>query len=300
MKILRTVKSAQSLTTKFRTQKKIIGFVPTMGYLHEGHLSLIKLAKKKSDIVFVSIFVNPLQFGPNEDFEKYPRDFKSDEMLCKKAGADFIFYPVRKELYPQGYSTYVNVVKITDILEGEARPGHFRGVTTIVLKLFNIIQPHIAVFGQKDAQQAAVIRKMAQDLNLNLKIVTGATKREPDGLAMSSRNVYLNEMQRKDAPYLYKALEYSKRKIESGNYNRDIDFLKHQMYKLIKSRQTATKIDYISFNDNETLKPVKSLKETGKHTKILVSLAVRFGKVRLIDNIVVSIARSKATKQSLK
>jgi pantoate--beta-alanine ligase len=287
MKIIRSVKSAQKLTTKLRLQKKIIGFVPTMGYLHEGHISLMNAAKKKCDILFVSIFVNPLQFAPGEDFEKYPRDFRKDEKICKKAGVDYIFYPDKNELYPEGYSTYVNVENITDRLEGEIRPSHFRGVTTIVLKLFNIIQPHISVFGQKDAQQAAVIRKMAKDLNLNLKIITAPTKREPAGLAMSSRNVYLDEEQRKDASYLYKALEYSKRKLESGNYNRDIDFLKHQMYKLIKSRPTATKIDYISFNDNETLSPVKTLKETPKNSQILVSLAVRFGKVRLIDNIVV-------------
>src|SRR5438552_1760090 len=156
MKILRSVTSAHKLTSKLRSQKKIIGFVPTMGALHEGHLSLMKIAKKKSDILVVSIFVNPLQFGPNEDFEKYPRDLKHDETLCKDACADYIFYPGKNELYPEDYSTFIDVEGITGGLEGEIRPGHFRGVTTIVLKLFNIIQPHIAVFGQKDAQQAAV------------------------------------------------------------------------------------------------------------------------------------------------
>ncbi len=296
MKIIRTVKSAKKLTSHLRLKNKIIGFVPTMGYLHEGHLSLIKIAKKKSDIIFVSIFVNPLQFGPNEDFEKYPRDFKRDEKLCKKAGVDYIFYPKRKEVFPPGFAANVNVVKITEILEGAHRSGHFKGVTTVVLKLFNIIQPHIAVFGQKDAQQAAVITKMVNDLNINTKIIIAPTKREADGLAMSSRNVYLNNEQRKDASYLYKALEYCKESLTpplskgKGDYI-DLERIKRQMYKIIDSRPSVTKIDYISFNEYETLMPVNSIKETGKNSKILVSLAVRFGKVRLIDNITVLIKK---------
>jgi pantoate--beta-alanine ligase len=286
MKILRSAKQAQALTTKLR-KNKIIGFVPTMGYLHEGHLSLIKAAKKRSDTVIVSIFVNPLQFGPKEDFNRYPRDFKRDESLCKNAGADYIFYPDIKVLYPEGFSTYVIEEKVSSELEGKIRPGHFRGVNTVVLKLFNIVQPHISVFGQKDAQQAAVIRKMAVDLNVNTKIFISPTVREKDGLAMSSRNVYLTQSQRKEAPYIYKALMYGKRKISDKNYNRDLEFIKKQMYKLIKSRQTVTKIDYISFNDNRTLKNIKSLKQITEKTEILVSLAVQFGKVRLIDNIVI-------------
>lgn len=257
-----------------------------MGYLHEGHLSLVKTAKKKSDIVIVSIFVNPLQFAPNEDLTKYPRDFKRDEKLCKNAGVDYIFYPNAMEMYPEGYSAYVNVENITNLLEGEIRPGHFRGVATIVLKLFNIVQPHLSVFGQKDAQQASVIKKMVKDLNVNTKIIVSPTIREKNGLAMSSRNVYLTTEQKRDAPYLYKALQYAKRKIKLENYNRDIDFLKGQMSKLIKSRPEATKIDYISFNDNETLEEIKTLKNV-KNKEILVSLAVRFGSVRLIDNIVI-------------
>jgi len=283
MKILRSVKQTQALTANLR-KNKVIGFVPTMGYLHAGHLSLIKAAKKRADVVFVSIFVNPLQFGPNEDLSNYPRDFKRDEMLCLNSGVDYIFYPGAKELYPDGYSTYVNEETVTKGLEGNIRPGHFRGVNTVVLKLFNIVQPHISVFGQKDAQQAAVIRKMADDLNVNTKIIISPTVREKDGLAMSSRNVYLSEAQRRDAAYLFKALEYSKRKITAKNYNRDLEFIKKQMYKLIKSRPCVTKIDYISFNDNRTL---KSLNQISEKTEILVSLAVRFGKVRLIDNIVI-------------
>ncbi len=257
-----------------------------MGYLHEGHLSLIKSARKKSDIVIVSIFVNPLQFAPTEDLAKYPRNFKCDEKLCRKAGADYIFYPDINQMYPEGYSTYVNVENITDGLEGKIRPEHFKGVATIVLKLFNIVQPHFSVFGQKDAQQVSVIKKMVADLNANTKIIVSPTIREKDGLAMSSRNVYLTAEQRKDAPYLYKALEYARRKIKLENYNRDIDFLAGQMSKLIKSRKTATKIDYISFNDNETLKEIKTLKNA-ENKEILISLAIRFGNVRLIDNIVI-------------
>ena len=290
MKILRSPKITQQLTTSLR-KNKTIGFVPTMGALHDGHLSLIKAARKKGDVVFVSIFVNPLQFGPKEDFMRYPRNFKRDEKLCRKAGADYIFYPHAKHLYPEHYSTYVCEENLTKGLEGEIRPGHFKGVTTIVLKLFNIIQPHFSVFGQKDAQQAAVIKKMAVDLNLNTKIIIAPTVREKGGLAMSSRNVYLSAAQRKDAPYLYKALQYAERKIRLESYNRDVDFLKKQMYKLIKSRPNVTKIDYISFNDYETLKPIESLMQTAKlksgKTRILVSLAVRFGGVRLIDNIVI-------------
>ena len=253
MKILRKISETQKLTKSLILKKKTIGFVPTMGYLHEGHLSLVKTAKKKADVVIVSIFVNPLQFAPNEDFTKYPRNFKRDESLCSKAGVDYIFYPNIKEMYPEDYSTYINVENVTRGLEGSIRPEHFKGVATIVLKLFNIVQSDFAVFGGKDAQQARVIKKMTEDLNVNTKIIISPTIREKDGLAMSSRNVYLSPEQRKDSVYLYKALEYARRKIAMEGYNRDLDFLKGQMSKLIKSRKTATKIDYISFNNNRTL-----------------------------------------------
>jgi pantoate--beta-alanine ligase len=286
MKILKTISQTQKLTTAIRAKGKTIGFVPTMGYLHDGHLSLVKTARKRSDIVILSIFVNPLQFAPGEDLKKYPRNFKRDESLCRKAGVNYIFYPDVKQMYPEGYSTYVEVENASLGLEGAIRPEHFRGVATIVLKLFNIVQANYSVFGQKDAQQAAVIKKMTEDLNINTKLIISPTVREKDGLAMSSRNVYLTPEQRADAPFLYKALKYAERKIKLEAYNRDIDFLHGQMYKLIKSRPTATKIDYISFNDYRTLKELKSLKKL-KNTEILVSLAVRFGKVRLIDNIVI-------------
>lgn len=287
MKTIRKSSALHRLTSQLRKKSKIIGFVPTMGALHDGHISLIKIARKKSDIVIVSIFVNPLQFGPKEDFKKYPRTFKRDEKLCREAGADYIFYPDVNELYPDDYSTYVLEERASRGLEGKIRPGHFKGVNTVVLKLFNIVQPDFSVFGQKDAQQAAVIRKMVKDFNIFTKIVVAPTIREKDGLAMSSRNVYLSAAQRRDAPYLFKALQYSKRKIGLEGYNRDIDFLKKQMYKLIKSRRTVTKIDYISFNDSETLEEIELLKQITKKTGVLVSLAVRFGKVRLIDNIVI-------------
>ena len=286
MEVIRSIRKVQSISAGLRSRGKIIGFVPTMGYLHEGHISLINIAVKKADVVFVSIYVNPLQFGPSEDYTRYPRNLKRDEKLCKDAGVDYIFYPADKDMYPENYSTYVDVEEITSVLEGAVRPGHFKGVTTVCLKLFNIINPHFAVFGQKDAQQLSVIKKMVSELNLGLKIITGETKREAGGLAMSSRNVYLGEEQRVDAGVLFKALSYAKRKIGEG-YNRDIDFLSHQMYKLIKSRPSVTKIDYIAFNDYETLEPVKSLKNLRKNQKMLVSLAIRFGNIRLIDNIVI-------------
>ncbi|MCX7878091.1 MAG: pantoate--beta-alanine ligase [Ignavibacteria bacterium] len=288
MKILHSVRSVQKLTSQIRSEGKVIGFVPTMGYLHEGHLSLMRTARKKCNYLFVSIFVNPTQFGPNEDFSKYPRDFRRDRLLCEKEKVDFIFFPDSEKMYPENYSTYVEVHNITEILEGSHRPRHFRGVATIVLKLFNIIQPDFAVFGQKDAQQVAVIRKMVSDLNVNTKIIVNPTVREEDGLAMSSRNVYLNGKQRKDASVLYKALKYAERKILTPGYNRDLGFIKEQMGKLIKSRPTVTGVDYISFNREDNLQEVTSLKNF-KKGRLLISLAVRFGKIRLIDNIVVSV-----------
>jgi pantoate--beta-alanine ligase len=257
-----------------------------MGYLHEGHLSLIRTARKKADAVFVSIFVNPLQFGPGEDYSRYPRNFKRDENLCRQTGVDYVFYPPVKELYPERYSTYVNVDKITETLEGEIRPGHFKGVATVVLKLFNIIQPHFSVFGQKDAQQVCVIKKMAEELNINSKIIVNPTVREKDGLAMSSRNVYLNKEQRKDAAVLYKSLKFARDNLKTKKIT-NLRTIKKKMYSVIKSRQSVTKIDYISFNNNSNLEVIKSVKDMKKGSELLISLAVRFGRIRLIDNIVI-------------
>jgi pantoate--beta-alanine ligase len=286
MKIIKLPSEAQRLSSALRNTGKIIGFVPTMGFLHEGHLSLIKKTRAICDVLFVSIYVNPAQFGKGEDYEKYPRDINRDILLCRQNGVDYLFTPDNKSIYPEGFSTYVDAGSITEVLEGRFRPGHFRGVTTIVLKLFNIIQPHIAVFGQKDAQQAAVIRKMVRDLNVNTKILVHPTVREKDGLAMSSRNIYLNPRQRLDAGILYKALKYAENRISDKNFKKDLNYIKSRMEKLIKSKTTVSSIDYISFNNNNTLEEIKTLKNLSG-VKILVSLAVRFGKVRLIDNIVV-------------
>lgn len=263
-----------------------IGFVPTMGYLHKGHLSLIRIAKKKSDVVIVSIFVNPTQFGPREDFHSYPRDFGKDKLLLEQIGCDYLFTPSIKSMYPQGYLTYVDVEKITHRLEGAVRPGHFKGVTTIVAKLFNIVQPDIAVFGQKDAQQAVVLKKMADDLNYGIKMIIAPTVRERDGLACSSRNTYLSNDERKQAKVLYQALRMAKEMIKNGE--RSASKIASKMNKLI-DKQPLAEIDYIAITDANTLELLNKLKG-----EVLISLAVRFGKTRLIDNIKIKVAGVKA------
>lgn len=259
--------------------KGSVGFVPTMGYLHEGHLSLVRKSKEENDFTVTSIYVNPTQFGPHEDFNKYPRDLERDLKLLQNVNNDIVFLPDNKEMYPDNFSTWVNVENLTDVLEGKARPGHFKGVTTIVTKLFNIVEPHRAYFGQKDAQQALVIKKMVKDLNMNLEIVIMPTVREKDGLAMSSRNIYLNNEERKAAPVLYKALKLAK-KLHSENIN-DAEFIKDKMEQLIKTEPLA-KIDYISIADTESLQELSKI-----DNKALVSLAVKFGNTRLIDNIII-------------
>jgi len=260
-----------------KNQGKVISFVPTMGYLHEGHLSLMRIAKKKSDILVVSIFVNPTQFGPKEDFKRYPRDLKRDKRLLKEIGCDFIFMPDIKDMYPKMYDTYVEVEDLTKILEGKSRPEHFKGVTTVVAKLFNIIQPDIAVFGQKDFQQAVVVKKMVKDLNLPVKIIIAPTVREKSGLALSSRNEYLSSEEKKQVTALYRSLKLSEKMIASGE--RDSRKIISEMRKLIQKKPKA-KIDYISINDSESLKPLNKLKGN-----VVISLAVLIGKTRLIDNI---------------
>lgn len=254
-----------------------------MGYLHEGHLSLIRIAKEKSDVVITTIFVNPLQFAPNEDYDKYPRDLERDVKLAQSAGCDIIFHPSVEEMYPENFLTYVEVEKLTKVLEGEFRPTHFRGVTTVVAKLFNITKPHIAVFGQKDAQQALIIKQMVRDLNFDIEIIVAPIVREPDGLAMSSRNVYLSESERKDATVLYQSLKLAEKLIEEGERNSGVIISK--MEELIKSKPTA-KIDYIAIVDPNTLEKVENLSE-GK--EYLIALAVRIGSTRLIDNTLVKI-----------
>jgi pantoate--beta-alanine ligase len=281
MQTVKSPKRMQKICGELKRGGKIIGLVPTMGYLHEGHLSLVRIARMKSDILVVSIFVNPTQFGPKEDFGRYPRDFKKDRLLLEKEGCDYVFVPRVKDMYPEGYSTYVKVDEITHRLEGAERPGHFRGVTTIVTKLFNIVQPDISVFGQKDAQQAVVLEKMVEDLSFGVKIIIGATIREKDGLALSSRNKYLSVEERKQATVLYQSLREAKRLIKKGE--RNPGKIMARMRYMIKKRPLA-ELEYIAITDTNRLEPLSKIKE-----EVLISLAVRFGKARLIDNIKITV-----------
>jgi pantoate--beta-alanine ligase len=254
------------------------GFVPTMGALHEGHLSLVQAARRENDTVFVSIFVNPTQFGPNEDLSAYPRDMDRDLSLLRVEGVDYVFTPSVEEIYPAGFETSVCVGSIAEPLEGAHRPGHFRGVATVVLKLLNIVQPNRAYFGRKDAQQLAVIRKTVKDLDLAVEIVPGPTIREPDGLALSSRNVYLSPTERGAATVLWQALSLATEIWMRGA--RDAEQIRSRMRELIEGEELA-RIDYISVADPETLQELDRI-----HGPALVSLAVHIGRTRLIDNIV--------------
>lgn len=278
MKVIRTISEMRSWSKEIKNNGYILGFVPTMGFLHEGHLSLIREAKKHADKVVVSIYVNPTQFGPGEDFEKYPRDFARDEKLCLKEGVDAVFYPDDQQMYGPLHKTYVITEDLSKVLCGRSRPGHFRGVTTIVAKLFNIVQPDFAVFGQKDAQQAIIIKRMVEDLNFPVEIVVAPIIREADGLAMSSRNKYLSPQQRKEATVLYRSLKLAEREFKRGNF--DLEAIKAKMRHLIETESTG-QIDYIEAVDAETLgKPVP-----GKRS-VLLALAVFFHPARLIDNII--------------
>jgi pantoate--beta-alanine ligase len=277
MIILQTIKETKELIKKFKKEGKSIGFVPTMGYLHQGHISLIERARQENDFVVVSIFVNPTQFGPNEDFDKYPRDLDRDALMCEKAGADLIFNPEPSEIYPSDYLTYVEVNEITDKLCGASRPGHFKGVTTVVNKLFNIVEADKAYFGQKDAQQVAVIQKMVEDLNMNTEVIPCPIVRETDGLAMSSRNIYLNEQERKAALVLSKSLFDIKEHIDSGITH--VNTLRNIIIDKIKS-EPLTNIDYVEIVDARTLKRIEKVQG-----EILIALAVKLGKTRLIDNV---------------
>lgn len=252
-----------------------IGFIPTMGYLHEGHLRLVRRAQKENDVVLVSIFVNPAQFGPNEDFQSYPRNTQQDLAMLKKEGVDAVFIPSVAEMYPERYSTYIEVGDITNRLEGKSRQGHFRGMATVVAKLFNIVVPTRAYFGQKDGQQVVVVKKMVRDLCLPITIVVCETVRESDGLAMSSRNVFLSQAHRKQAVILFQSLTKAKALFEKGERNSRIVIA--TMQKMIQT--TDGVIDYISIADPESLEELKIAKK-----RALISLAVRFDKTRLIDN----------------
>ncbi|MDP3142531.1 MAG: pantoate--beta-alanine ligase [Candidatus Omnitrophota bacterium] len=280
-KLVKTIKEMRQLVKKFREQGKTIGFVPTMGFLHEGHLSLVRESKKDCDVSIMSIFVNPIQFGPQEDYRQYPRDLKRDMLLAKSAGVDIIFYPEDKEMHTKEHLTLINVDRMSNCLCGVTRPGHFKGVATIVAKLFNIVQPDIAYFGQKDAQQVRIIQKLIEDLNFPVKIKVMPTIREKDSLAMSSRNKYLSFQEHKDALALYEALERAREMIQHGQ--RSINVINSTMREIIERRKTA-KIDYIGFVDADTLSPLKEIKG-----KVLIAVATWFGTTRLIDNLIVQV-----------
>lgn len=265
-----------------RAAGKRIGFVPTMGYLHEGHTSLMRLLRPRCDVLVASIFVNPLQFGPNEDFERYPRDLDRDQRLCVAAGCDVVFHPRPQDIYPADFHTHVDVDYLTETLCGPWRPGHFRGVTTVVAKLFNVVLPHIAAFGQKDAQQAIVIKQMVRDLNFSIDIVVGPTIRESDGLATSSRNIYLSPEERREATTLFRALMLGKEMIEKGE--RSAAAVVEAMRTLITEQVRAPEIQYIELVSTRDLHLVTTLAG-----EILLALAVRIGKTRLIDNLVLSV-----------
>ena len=278
MRIINTVQGIREVVKSVKEQKKSVGFVPTMGFLHEGHLALIRKAKEENDLVIVSIFVNPTQFGPGEDLESYPRDIDRDSKLSECAGADIIFYPTVEEVYPSGFNTFVEVEgHITKKLCGASRPGHFKGVTTVVSKLFNIVSPHKAYFGQKDAQQVAVIEQMVRDLNFDIKIIPCPIVREKDGLAMSSRNTYLNTEEREAALVLSKSLFIAEKMIKDGE--KSASKIKGFITENIRSEELAN-IDYVEVVDAKTLNNIDELQGD-----ILIALAVRFGKTRLIDNI---------------
>lgn len=278
MKILKTVNTTIELLRNEKLSGKTIGIVPTMGYLHDGHLSLIKRARADNDIVMVSVFVNPTQFGPGEDLDKYPRDLEKDCIKAEAAGADILFCPTASEMYPDGYNTYVSVEKLGDNLCGSSRPGHFRGVATIVTKLFNISGADNAYFGQKDAQQFFILRRMAADLNMDIKLHVCPIIREPDGLAMSSRNVYLTSEQRKEAVILSESLAMAKNLIDAGE--RSAAVIISEMNNMMKKSKLAD-IEYIKVVDTETLSDAEHI------DKNLIALAVRFGSTRLIDNMIV-------------
>jgi len=281
---VKTIENISRMSTFIKMMKKegkSIGLVPTMGYLHEGHLSLVRAAKKHTDVVVMSIFINPIQFGPKEDFEKYPRDLKHDEEMAREAGVDVIFYPSLKDMYPEGYATYVTVEKLTSNLCGESRPGHFRGVATVVTKLFNIVKPEVAYFGQKDMQQAMMIKKMASDLNMDIEVKIMPIVRDKDGLAMSSRNMYLSDAERKDAAVLYQSLKNAEMLIKNGE--RDARKVIKAVEDMIKAKQSA-RIEYVKLVDARELSDVRMI--TGE---IALAVAVFFSNTRLIDNTTVTV-----------
>lgn len=279
MKTLTHASQMQAASSELRTRGRRIGFVPTMGALHEGHLSLVRRARQASEATVVSVFVNPAQFGPHEDYLKYPRDLERDSELLRQAQVDFLFAPPVEEIYPPDFQTYAMVERVGAPLEGECRPGHFRGVATVVLKLFHVVQPHMAFFGRKDAQQCAVVQQLVRDLNLAVDIVVCPIVREPDGLALSSRNAYLHGENRRAALVLYRSLVRARELVEKGE--RRVDVIAGEMRSLIEQEPRA-RIDYVAVVDAATLKPRSEL--AGRS---LIALAVWVGAARLIDNMLV-------------
>lgn len=278
MKLFESAQLMQRHSESLRVQGRRISFVPTMGYLHEGHLNLMREGKRRGDYLVVSIFVNPTQFGPQEDLEKYPRDFEGDERRAASAGVDAIFYPANEEMYPPNYQTYVTVEEVTKNLCGQSRPIHFRGVATVCAKLFNIVKPHVAIFGKKDFQQLVTIQRMVRDLNMDLEIVGLDTTREQDGLAMSSRNAYLKETERESALSLSRSLVRAKKLYDASE--RSSGKIIHAVQEFITSHG-GTRIDYVKICDTETMQDVKHIERES-----VLALAVWVGSTRLIDNYV--------------
>jgi pantoate--beta-alanine ligase len=278
MEVIATVTEMQRRSEQLRQEGTTIAFVPTMGYLHEGHLALMREGKKRGDALVISIFVNPTQFGPGEDYERYPRDMQRDLKLAENVGVDIVFTPSAHEMYPDGFQTYVEVERVTQNLCGTSRPGHFRGVTTIVAKLFNIVKPHVALFGQKDYQQLVTIKRMVEDLNMDIEIIGIPTVRERDGLALSSRNSYLGPRQRKEAAKLYRALRMGEECFRHGEKNTAAILT---TLRGVIDEAKPTKIDYIKICDAHTLEDIEAIKG-----EAIIAVAVQIGKTRLIDNLI--------------
>ena len=281
MKVITTIKDMQQEMKKEKQLGRSIGFVPTMGYLHEGHATLLGAARTENEVVALSIFVNPTQFGPNEDFDTYPRDFERDERVAKEANVDYLFYPSVEEMYKSSHSVAITVTDRVDVLCGQKRPGHFDGVATVLTKLFHIVTPDRAYFGKKDAQQVAVVDGLIEDFNFPVELRAVDTVREADGLAKSSRNVYLTDKEREEAPVLFKSLQSALQLLESGE--KQVEILKETIRKEIE-QHTSGKVDYIEVYTYPELKTIK--KAAGK---IIIALAVQFSKARLIDNVIVDV-----------
>ena len=278
MEVITTVKEMQWRSEQLRQEGKTIAFVPTMGYLHEGHLAIMREGKGKGDALIISIFVNPTQFGPEEDYERYPRDMQRDLKLAHKVGVDIVFTPSTQDMYSNGFQTYVEVERVTQNLCGISRPGHFRGVTTVVVKLFNIVKPHVALFGAKDYQQLVTIKRMVEDLNMNTEVIGIPTVRERDGLAMSSRNTYLSSKKRKEAAKLYSALRKGEELFRQGQKNTAVIIT---TVRGIIEEAKPTTIDYIKICDAHTLEDIEEIKG-----EAIIAVAVQIGKTRLIDNLI--------------